>query len=84
MSETNNPANTPGEMDEWDALQAQIEAEANGASGRKPTEAELKRAADDFLRQHKDDLPSDAPEEELSPVYGTFPHRAVSSGGLSP
>ncbi|MEL6686654.1 MAG: nucleotide exchange factor GrpE [Pseudomonadota bacterium] len=59
MSETNNP----GEMDEWDALQAQIEAEAEGQAGRKPTEAELKKAADDFLKQHKDDILSDDAEE---------------------
>lgn len=59
MSQTHNP----GEMDEWDALQAQIEAEADGAAGRKPTEAELKKAADDFLKQHKEDILSDDAEE---------------------
>lgn len=67
MSETNTPGNMPGGMDEWDALQAQIDAEADGVSGRKPTEAELKKAADDFLRQHKDEISGDEAEEELSP-----------------
>ena len=66
MSQTHNP----GEMDEWDALQAQIEAEADGQSGRKPTEAELKKAADDFLKQHKDDILSDDAEDEM-PVEET-------------
>jgi molecular chaperone GrpE len=47
------------EMDEWDALQAQIDAEADGASERKPSAAELKRAADDFLKQHKNDILAD-------------------------
>ena len=59
MSDTN----TPGEMDEWDALQAQIDAEADGLSGRKPTDAELKKAADEFLKKHKDDILSDDAED---------------------
>lgn len=45
--------------DEWDALQAEIEREALGSAARagRPSPADLKRAADDFLKQHKDDLP---------------------------
>ncbi|MEM7727844.1 MAG: nucleotide exchange factor GrpE [Pseudomonadota bacterium] len=46
------------EMDEWDALQAQIEGEAEGREGRKPSPADLKRAADEFLKQHKGDAPA--------------------------
>lgn len=50
-------------MDEWDALQAQIDAEAEGQSERKPSAAELKKAADDFLKKHKDDVLSDDEDE---------------------
>lgn len=46
-------------MDEWDALQAQIEG---GDAGGKPSDAELRAAADAFLKQHKDVLSGD--EEE--------------------
>ena len=47
---------TPDEMDEWDALQAEIDREAQGAADRagKRSPADLKKAADDFLKQHKD------------------------------
>lgn len=51
------------EMDEWDALQAQIDGEADGQSERKPSPAELKRAADAFLKQHKNDILSDDEED---------------------
>lgn len=54
------------EIDEWDALQAQIEAEGEGQSERKPSAAELKRAADDFLKKHKDDILSD---DDAEPPY---------------
>ncbi|WP_298916741.1 nucleotide exchange factor GrpE [uncultured Algimonas sp.] len=65
------------EMDEWDALQAQIEAEGDGMSGRKPTEADLKKAADAFLKQHKDDLP---PEEDETPYPESGMENADSAG----
>ncbi|MGB3457267.1 MAG: nucleotide exchange factor GrpE [Litorimonas sp.] len=59
-------------MDEWDALQAQIDAGGadkmkDGKMERKPTEAELRKAADAFLKQHKDvvsDEDGDAPYPE--------------------
>jgi molecular chaperone GrpE len=53
------------EMDEWDALAAQIEGETAGQSGRSdglgadPSPADLKKAADDFLKKHKNDILSD-------------------------
>lgn len=56
------------EMDEWDALAAQIEGEASGQSGRADglsgtsSPADLKKAADDFLKQHKNDILSDDDE----------------------
>ena len=63
-----------GEPDEWDALQAEIERENNAKSGRKPTEAELRKAADDFLKQHKDvDSVLDDGEEELEPEASIHP-----------
>lgn len=55
--------NGNGDMDEWDALQAQIDAEGDGAAERKPSAAELKQAADDFLKKHKDDILSDDEDE---------------------
>lgn len=57
--ENGNSVPGAGGMDEWDALQAQIDAEGEGQSERKPSAAELKRAADDFLKKHKDDVLSD-------------------------
>ena len=51
-------------MDEWDALQAQIDAEAAAQSDRKPSPADLKKAADEFLKRHKDDVLSDDDLEE--------------------
>jgi molecular chaperone GrpE len=50
------------EMDEWDALQAQIDAGGADKMERKPTEAELRKAADAFLKQHKDVVSDDADE----------------------
>lgn len=52
-------------MDEWDALAAQIEGETAGQSSRTDglsgasSPADLKKAADDFLKQHKNDILSD-------------------------
>ncbi|MGB6231122.1 MAG: nucleotide exchange factor GrpE [Litorimonas sp.] len=55
------------DMDEWDALQAQIEAGgADKMPGRKPTDAELRKAADAFLKQHKT-VVSDEAEEPTYP-----------------
>jgi molecular chaperone GrpE len=60
------------EMDEWDALAAQIEGETSGQSTRadglsgNSSPADLKKAADDFLKQHKNGvLPDDDETEEL-------------------
>lgn len=53
------------DMDEWDALAAQIEGETTGQSSRTDglsgtsSPADLKKAADDFLKQHKNDILSD-------------------------
>lgn len=50
------------EMDEWDALAAQIDGEKSGASDAprgNPSPADLKAAADAFLKKHKDDVLSD-------------------------
>lgn len=58
------------EMDEWDALAAQIEGETSGQSARADglsgtsSPADLKKAADDFLKQHKNDILSDDDETE--------------------
>lgn len=60
-----NTDNGNGEMDEWDALAAQIEGETSGQSSRgdtprgNPSPADLKAAADAFLKKHKDDVLSD-------------------------
>lgn len=57
-----NNDNGNGEMDEWDALAAQIEGGASDQSdGLSSTSspADLKKAADDFLKQHKNDILSD-------------------------
>lgn len=67
---------TENDMDEWDALQAQIDAESDARAGRKPSAAELKQAADDFLKQHKDTLSGDEEEHadadsELEDSEGT-------------
>ena len=61
--------NGNGEMDEWDALQSQIDSEAQGQTGRggKPSPADLKRAADDFLEKHKDDILVDDDEDAPYP-----------------
>ena len=66
------------DIDEWDALQAQIDGEADGqsarATGAAPSPADLKKAADEFLKKHKDDILSDDedempyPESELEPA----------------
>lgn len=59
-------------MDEWDALAAQIEGEASGQSGRSDglsgtsSPADLKKAADDFLKQHKNDILSD--DDEMADI----------------
>lgn len=55
--------NGNGDMDEWDALQAQIDAEASEKAGRKPSAAELKKAADAFLKEHEDVLSDDEPSD---------------------
>lgn len=61
------------EMDEWDALQAQIEGETSGQSGRadaprsNASPADLKAAADAFLKKHKDDVLSDDDENMAFP-----------------
>jgi molecular chaperone GrpE len=72
-----NTDNGNGDMDEWDALQAQIEGETTGQSGRadaprgNSSPADLKAAADAFLKKHKNDVLSDDeddmpfPESEL-------------------
>ena len=39
-------------MDEWDALQAQIDGEKAAQADRKPTAAELKKAANAPLHLH--------------------------------
>lgn len=64
MHETGN-----GEMDEWDALQSQIDSEAEGQSDRvgKRSPADLKRAADDFLKKHKNDILADDEEDMSGP-----------------
>ncbi|GHA95993.1 protein GrpE [Algimonas arctica] len=60
-----NTDNGNGDMDEWDALQAQIEGESTGQSGRadaprgNPSPADLKATADAFLKKHKNDVLSD-------------------------
>jgi molecular chaperone GrpE len=60
------------EMDEWDALQAQIDAGGADKMDRKPTDAELRKAADDFLKQHKDVVT----DEEETP----FPESVMEDG----
>lgn len=57
------------EPDEWDILQAEIDREADAASkrGKKPSKADLKQAADDFLKQHKDDVPLDEADMSDAP-----------------
>lgn len=58
--------NGNGEMDEWDALQSQIDSETDGQSDRvgKRSPADLKRAADDFLKKHKHDVLAE--DEDMS------------------
>ena len=67
-------AGTPDDMDEWDALQAEIDREAQGQADRvgKRSPADLKKAADDFLKQHKD-VPGEDESEE--PAEGASAER---------
>ena len=62
-------AGTPDDMDEWDALQAEIDREAQGQADRagKRSPADLKKAADAFLKQHKD-VPADDDAAEDTPA----------------
>ena len=62
----------PDEMDEWDALQAEIDREKQGQADRagKRSPADLKKAADDFLKQHKD-VPSEDDLEDAAPESGS-------------
>ena len=63
--------NSAGDEDEWDALQAEIDREMQGqqdrAGKREPSPLkgmDLNKAADDFLKQHKD-VPAD---EDAAPA----------------
>lgn len=64
--------NGKNEMDEWDALAAQIEGESAGQSARSDglsgdaSPADLKKAADDFLKKHKNDILSDDDDDAVA------------------
>lgn len=67
------PEHDVPEPDEWDMLQAEIEREADATAkrGDKPSKAELKQAADDFLKENKDDAPSSDEDGDVSPAAET-------------
>lgn len=75
------------EMDEWDALAAQIEGESTGQSGRADalsgtsSPADLKKAADDFLKQHKNDILSD--DDEMAEADVEDDADAVNEAGAA-
>ena len=62
------PDDMPNEMDEWDALEAEIAREAQGQADRtgKRKPADLKAAADAFLKKHKDVPTGDGGEDDAT------------------
>jgi len=75
--------NGNGEMDEWDALQSQIDSETDGQTDRvgKRSPADLKRAADDFLKKHKNDILSDDDEDDTPYPESELGEEAASDSG---